>query len=35
MFDKLLNKLREKDATIAIMGMGYVGFPLAIATHAH
>lgn len=33
-FDSLLKRLTAKDATIAIMGMGYVGFPLAIATHA-
>jgi UDP-N-acetyl-D-glucosamine dehydrogenase len=31
--DSLLTRLGRKDATIAIMGMGYVGFPLAIATH--
>lgn len=30
----LLARLTACDATIAIMGMGYVGFPLAIATHA-
>lgn len=33
-FDALLARLTACDATIAIMGMGYVGFPLAIATHA-
>ncbi len=29
----LLARIERKDATIAIMGMGYVGFPLAIAAH--
>jgi UDP-N-acetyl-D-glucosamine dehydrogenase len=33
-FDALLAKFAECKATIAIMGMGYVGFPLALATHA-
>jgi UDP-N-acetyl-D-glucosamine dehydrogenase len=33
-FDALLKRLTACDGTIAIMGMGYVGFPLAIATHA-
>ncbi|PZP86121.1 MAG: nucleotide sugar dehydrogenase [Azospirillum brasilense] len=33
-FDALLAKFADCKATIAIMGMGYVGFPLAIATHA-
>ena len=33
-FDALLAKFANCNATIAIMGMGYVGFPLAIATHA-
>lgn len=33
-FDALLARVAASDATIAIMGMGYVGFPLAIATHA-
>ncbi len=33
-FDSLLAKFANGDATIAIMGMGYVGFPLALATHA-
>ncbi len=33
-FETLLARLNACDATIAIMGMGYVGFPLAIATHA-
>ena len=33
-FAALLAKLTDCKATIAIMGMGYVGFPLAIATHA-
>jgi len=32
-FEALLAKFTNADATIAIMGMGYVGFPLAIATH--
>ncbi len=32
-FDSLLARVTKKDATIAIMGMGYVGFPLAIAAH--
>ena len=31
--ESLLTRIAAKDATIAIMGMGYVGFPLAIATH--
>ena len=30
----LLARFENRQATIAIMGMGYVGFPLAIATHA-
>lgn len=33
-FEALLARVAGCDATIAIMGMGYVGFPLAIATHA-
>ncbi len=33
-FDALLQRITNADATVAIMGMGYVGFPLAIATHA-
>lgn len=33
-FDALLAKFKDCKATIAIMGMGYVGFPLALATHA-
>ena len=33
-FDALLARFKNADATIAIMGMGYVGFPLALATHA-
>ena len=33
-FDALLAKFDNCEATIAIMGMGYVGFPLAIATFA-
>jgi UDP-N-acetyl-D-glucosamine dehydrogenase len=33
-FEALLARFTQCDATIAIMGMGYVGFPLAIATHA-
>lgn len=32
-FEQLLARVEAKDATIAIIGMGYVGFPLAIATH--
>ena len=28
---ELLNSLKEKKATIGIIGMGYVGLPLAIA----
>jgi UDP-N-acetyl-D-glucosamine dehydrogenase len=30
----LLQKITDKTARIAILGMGYVGFPLALATHA-
>lgn len=33
-FTALLAKFANCNATIAIMGMGYVGFPLALATHA-
>ena len=33
-FEALLAKFTDCNATIAIMGMGYVGFPLAIATFA-
>lgn len=33
-FPALLAKFKGCKATIAILGMGYVGFPLAIATHA-
>ena len=29
-FTKLLNSLKDKKATIGIIGMGYVGLPLAI-----
>jgi UDP-N-acetyl-D-glucosamine dehydrogenase len=32
-FENILQKFEQKSATIAIMGMGYVGFPLALATH--
>jgi len=32
-FEKILEKFEQCSATIAIMGMGYVGFPLALATH--
>lgn len=32
--DALLSRLAARDYTVAILGMGYVGFPLAIATHA-
>lgn len=32
-FTEILNKLQSKQALVAIMGMGYVGFPLALATH--
>lgn len=32
-FKTLLDKFENREATVAIMGMGYVGFPLAIATH--
>lgn len=32
-FENLLARVKAKDATVAIMGMGYVGFPLAIAAH--
>jgi len=31
--EALMEKLREKTATIGIIGLGYVGFPLAIAFH--
>ncbi len=30
----LMQKITDKTANIGILGMGYVGFPLAIATHA-
>lgn len=33
-FQTLLGRITNARASIAIMGMGYVGFPLAIATHA-
>ena len=33
-FESLLARVGTKDATVAIMGLGYVGFPLVIATHA-
>jgi UDP-N-acetyl-D-glucosamine dehydrogenase len=33
-FDSVLARVANCKATIAIIGMGYVGFPLAIATHA-
>ncbi|NBX02498.1 MAG: nucleotide sugar dehydrogenase [Alphaproteobacteria bacterium] len=32
-FSEILQKIKACKATVAIMGMGYVGFPLAIATH--
>lgn len=32
-FTEILQKFATRKATIAIMGMGYVGFPLALATH--
>lgn len=32
-FEALLARIEKKNATVAIVGMGYVGFPLAIATH--
>ncbi len=32
-FSDILKKFEDCKATIAIMGMGYVGFPLALATH--
>lgn len=32
-FADVLGRIESRQATIAIMGMGYVGFPLAIATH--
>lgn len=32
--DVLLAKFTDCKATVAILGMGYVGFPLALATHA-
>ncbi len=32
-FGELLLKIEQCKATVAIMGMGYVGFPLALATH--
>ena len=31
--DELVAKYRNQKAKIAILGMGYVGFPLALATH--
>ncbi len=31
MFKNLLGKLRKKEATIAVLGLGYVGLPLAVA----
>lgn len=33
-FDALLAKFKKADVTIAILGMGYVGYPLALATFA-
>lgn len=33
-YQNLLSRFQECKATIAIIGMGYVGFPLALATHA-
>ncbi len=33
-FEALLARFSSANATIAIMGMGYVGFPLALATNA-
>ncbi len=33
-FEALLARITACDATVAIIGMGYVGFPLALATHA-
>lgn len=32
--EALMHSIEQKTARIAILGMGYVGFPLAIATHA-
>ena len=32
-FEALLARITARDATVAIVGLGYVGFPLAIATH--
>ena len=32
-YEALLASFKDRKATVAIMGMGYVGFPLAIATH--
>ena len=32
-YEALLRSFTDRKATVAIMGMGYVGFPLAIATH--
>ena len=29
--DKLINKIKDNSAVVGIMGLGYVGFPLAIA----
>ena len=33
-FEALLARFADRKATIGILGMGYVGFPLAVATHA-
>jgi UDP-N-acetyl-D-glucosamine dehydrogenase len=33
-FETMLARFTDRTATIAILGMGYVGFPLALATHA-
>ncbi len=33
-FNALLARFQSAKATVAILGMGYVGFPLALATHA-
>ncbi len=32
-YEALLEKFTTCNATVAVMGMGYVGFPLALATH--
>lgn len=33
-YEALLSSFSERKATVAIMGMGYVGFPLAMAVHS-